>query len=336
MEYYRPIPMHDPARPAGALTLAGGWLWFDRLEVLSRHVPPRLIAAADAPPEVLARVTAPRAPIAGRDMARPQIMGILNVTPDSFSDGGSYVTHEAALAQAQMMVGAGASVIDVGGESTRPGSLEVPVTEEIARTAPAIAALRAGGIEVAISIDTRKGPVAAAALAAGADIVNDVAAFTFDPAIREVSRAAAGLCLMHAQGTPQTMQQDPHYDDVLLDVYDFLEEKVSGAEAAGIPRARIMVDPGIGFGKTLAHNLTLLRNLGLFHALGCPILLGVSRKKFVGQIGGEAEARRRVPGSVAVALAGVAQGAQILRVHDVWETRQALALWQSVTVGGGA
>lgn len=333
MEYFRPIPMHDPARPAGALTLAGGWLWFDRLEVLSRGAAPRLIPAAEAPPEVLARLTAPRAPIAGLDMGRPQIMGILNTTPDSFSDGGSYVTHEAALAQAQLMAGAGASVIDVGGESTRPGSLEVPVTEEIARTAPVIAALREGGIEAAISIDTRKAPVAAAALAAGANIVNDVAAFTFDPAIREVARSAAGLCLMHAQGTPQTMQHDPHYDDVLLDVYDFLEEKVAEAEGAGIPRAQVMVDPGIGFGKTLVHNLTLLRNLGLFHALGCPILLGVSRKTFVGQIGGEAEARRRVPGSVAVALAGVAQGAQILRVHDVWETRQALALWQSVTVG---
>ena len=333
MEYFRPIPMHDPARPAGAYTLAGGWLWFDRLEVLSRSAAPRLIPAAEAPPEVLARLTAPRAPIAGLDMGRPQIMGILNTTPDSFSDGGSYLTHEAALAQAQLMAGAGATVIDVGGESTRPGSAEVPVTEEIARTAPAIAALREGGIEAAISIDTRKGPVAAAALAAGADIVNDVAAFTFDPAIREVSRSAAGLCLMHAQGTPQNMQQAPHYEDVLLDVYDFIAEKVAEAEGAGIPRDRIMVDPGIGFGKTLQHNLTLLRNLGLFHALGCPILLGVSRKKFVGQIGGEAEARRRVPGSVAVALTGVAQGAQILRVHDVWDTRQALALWQSVTVG---
>ena len=286
------------------------------------------------PAEARDRLTAPRADFAGLSMAKPRLMGILNVTPDSFSDGGQFLAPEAAVTQGQMMAGAGAEIIDVGGESTRPGAAEVPVAEEIARTAPVIAALRAGGIETAISIDTRKAPVAEAALAAGATFVNDVAAFTFDPALRDLTaRTGAPVCLMHAQGTPQTMQADPHYENVLLDVYDFLAGKVAEAEASGIPRARIMVDPGIGFGKTLEHNLTLIRGLSLFHGLGCPILLGVSRKKFIGTIGAEADAARRAPGSVAVALAGVAQGAQVLRGHDVWETRQALALWRSVTTG---
>jgi dihydropteroate synthase len=334
MIYYRPIPMHDAARPVGAFTLAGGWLWFDRVEVMERGRAPLLVPAADLPADALARLTAPRADFAGLALDRPRLMGILNVTPDSFSDGGQFLAPEAAVAKGQRMAGAGAEIIDVGGESTRPGAAEVPVDEERARTAPVIAALRAGGIETAISIDTRKAAVAEAALDAGATFINDVAAFTFDPGLSALAaRRGAPVCLMHAQGTPQTMQADPRYDDVLLDVYDFLAEKVAEAEAAGIPRARIMVDPGIGFGKTLDHNLTLIRGLSLFHGLGCPILLGVSRKKFIGTIGSEADAARRVPGSVAVALAGVAQGAQVLRVHDVWETRQALALWRSVTTG---
>ena len=332
MIYYRPIPMSDAARPAEALPLAGGWLWFDRVEVLERGRPALLIPAADLPAEARSALSAPRAPLAGLGMAAPRLMGILNVTPDSFSDGGQFLAPEAAVAQGRMMVGAGAEIIDVGGESTRPGAAEVPVADEIARTAPVIAALREGGIDSVISIDTRKAVVAQAALAAGADLVNDVAAFTHDPDLKRVAAAAgAPVCIMHAQGTPDTMQLAPQYDDVLLDVYDFLAAKLAEAEAAGIPRARVMVDPGIGFGKTLDHNLTLIRGLSLFHGLGCPILLGVSRKKFIGTIGGEADAARRAPGSVAVALAGVAQGAQVLRVHDVWETRQALALWRSVT-----
>lgn len=332
MTYYRPIPMHDAARPADALTLAGGWLWFSFVEVLERGAAPRLMPARDLPEVVRQRLTTPRAAFAGLTLDRPRLMGILNVTPDSFSDGGQFLAPEAAVAQGRMMAGAGAEIIDVGGESTRPGAVEVAVAEETARTAPVIAALRAGGIDTAISIDTRKAAVARAALAAGASFVNDVSAFTYDAAMAAtVAGAQAPVCLMHAQGTPQTMQADPQYEDVLLDVYDFLAAKVAEAEAAGIPRDRIMVDPGIGFGKTLDHNLTLIRGLSLFHGLGCPILLGVSRKKFIGTLGGEADAARRAPGSVAVALAGVAQGAQVLRVHDVWETRQAMTLWRSVT-----
>ena len=330
MEYYRPIAMTDAARPAGALPLAGGWCWFAQVEVLRRDGPSRVVAVGDLPAEVRDRLSAPRPDFGGMAMDRPRIMGILNVTPDSFSDGGRFLAPEAALTQAQVMA-RGADVLDIGGESTRPGAAEVELAEEVARTAPVIAALRAGGLEVPISIDTRKATVAKAALAAGAGIVNDVAAMGFDPAVAEVVAAAgAPIILMHAVKTPATMQDDPRYDDVLLDVYDFLKDRIAVAEAAGIPRARIMVDPGIGFGKTAAHNLTLIRGLSLFHDLGVPVLLGASRKRFIGTIGGEDLAERRMPGSVAVALAGAAQGAQVLRVHDVAETRQALRLWQAV------
>jgi dihydropteroate synthase len=330
MEYYRPIAMTDAARPAGALPLAGGWCWFAQVEVLRRDGPARVVAAADLPPEARDRLTAPRPDFGGLGVDRPRIMGILNVTPDSFSDGGRFLAPDAALAQAQAMA-QGADVLDIGGESTRPGAAEVAVAEEVARTAPVIAALRAGGLTAPVSIDTRKAAVAQAALAAGAGIVNDVAAMGFDPAMAAtVAQAGAPVILMHSVKTPATMQDDPRYDDVLLDVFDFLKARIAVADSAGIPRARIMVDPGIGFGKTAAHNLTLIRGLSLFHDLGVPVLLGASRKRFIGTIGREDVAEARMPGSVAVALAGVAQGAQMLRVHDVAETRQALRLWQAV------
>ena len=332
MEYFRPIPMSDPARPDGALPLAGGWGWFAQVEVIARAAPSRIVAAADLPGEVRDRLSGPRA-FGGLMLDQPRLMGILNITPDSFSDGGLFLRPEAAVMQARKMAAA-ADIIDIGGESTRPGAAEVLSDEEVARTAPVIAALRSGGLDLPISIDTRKSGVAAAALAAGAAWVNDVTALRYDAGMAEVV-AAAGcpVILMHSIATPETMQDDPVYDDVLLDVFDALWERVAVAEAAGIARDRIAIDPGIGFGKTLQHNLTLLARLSLFHDLGLPILLGASRKRFIGTIGAEAEAARRMPGSLAVALAGVTQGAQIIRVHDVVETRQALSLWQAVTRG---
>ncbi len=327
--YFRPIAMCDAARPATALPLAGGWCWFDRVEVISRSAPPRLAPASEVPPETLARLTAPRAPIAGLTLDAPRIMGILNATPDSFSDGGDHATLTAGLARAAAMAAEGAEILDIGGESTRPGATEVPVAEEIARTAPLIAALTAQGQLPPISIDTRKAAVARAALAAGASLVNDVTAMTFDPAMAPLLAETGGpLCLMHSQGTPATMQKNPHYDDALLDVYDALAAHLAQAEAAGIPRARILIDPGIGFGKTLAHNRALLRGLSLFHGLGCALLLGVSRKGTIGTVGQAPDPKDRAPGSIALALAGVAQGVQMLRVHDIAETRQALRLWQ--------
>jgi dihydropteroate synthase len=332
--YHRPIPLIGPERPAGALPLAGGPLVFDRIELLSRDAPPRIIPAGHAPADVLARLTAPRAPVAGLEMARPTIMGILNVTPDSFTDGGQHNAPDAALAHAQLMQGQGADLIDVGGESTRPGALPVDPTEEIARTAPVIAALRGAGLGLPVSIDTRKTAVARAAIVAGANLVNDVSGFTYDDSLAAYCAAESlPVCVMHAQGDPQTMQANPRYDDVLLDVYDFLDARITALVAAGIPRSRIITDPGIGFGKTQAHNLALLARLSLFHALGCPILLGASRKKFIATLGDAPDVTARVHGSVAVALAGAAQGVQILRVHDVFATRSALSLWQAATKG---
>ncbi|MCU0899434.1 MAG: dihydropteroate synthase [Cypionkella sp.] len=333
MTYIRPIPLHDVARPADALPLAGGWCRFTHLEILERGRAPVVVPASEASPSLLSPLMAPRPDFAGVTMDRPRLMGILNVTPDSFSDGGRFLRPEAAMMQARAMA-AVADLLDVGGESTRPGAVDVPVTEEIARTSPVIAAIRAAGIDRALSIDTRKAAVAEAALAAGAGVVNDVTALRFDPAMAGlVARAEVPVILMHSIATPATMQDDPVYDDVLLDVYDALAARLAAAEAAGIPRTRMAVDPGIGFGKTLAHNLALLARLSLFHSLGVPVLLGASRKRFIGTLSGEEDAARRMPGSLAVALAGVAQGIQMIRVHDVAETRAALTLWQAAREG---
>jgi len=323
-DYYRPLLQMDGPRPEGALRV--GWCWFDRVEVMRRGAVSQIITADAVPAEVIAKITMPRRSVAGLTMDRPRIMGILNVTPDSFSDGGLFDSQDQAVERAQAMIAAGADILDIGGESTRPGAVTVDNANEIARTAPVIEAIRATS-EVPISIDTRKADVASAALNAGASFVNDVAAMTFDPAMAEITRASgAPICLMHAQGDPETMQANPSYGDVLLDVYDFLAARISVAEAAGITRDLIVVDTGIGFGKTLEHNLSLLRGMSLFHSLGCPILLGASRKRFIGTLGNAPEPNDRMAGSVAVALQGIAAGVQFVRVHDTFETRQALSL----------
>lgn len=331
--YYRAIPQTDAARPDGAYPLAGGWTWFSHVEVITRAVPAYIVAAKELPSETLLDMTRPRKDIGPLSMVLPQIMGILNVTPDSFSDGGQHYDPKVAVDHAVEMVSQGATLIDIGGESTRPGAVEIPVNEEIARTAPVIAEL-SGLIDTPISIDTRKAPVADAALDAGALLVNDVAGFTFDKDLAPLcAKRGAPVCVMHAQGDPATMQDQPIYNNVLLDVYDFLETRVSMLVDLGIPRDQIMVDPGIGFGKTIAHNLALLARISLFHTLGCVVLLGASRKGFIKVIGAAPYPDRRIGGSVAVALHGIAQGVQVIRVHDVEETRQALQLWQSVTSG---
>ncbi|SDD94204.1 dihydropteroate synthase [Ruegeria marina] len=328
--YFRPLVQQGDIRVPGALPLAGGALWFTHAERLDRDGTSEILPVRDLPTGVAERLAAPRDAIAGLDMSRPHLMGILNVTPDSFSDGGRHFDVADAVETALAMVAQDVSILDVGGESTRPGAAEVPVEEEIRRIEPVIEAIRAE-TGTAISIDTRKAAVAEVALASGASLVNDVSGFTFDAALAPLcADTGTPVCIMHAQGDPATMQQDPRYDNVLLDVYDFLAAQVDRLAAAGLPRGQIVIDPGIGFGKTQAHNLTLLRNLSLFHGIGCPILLGVSRKRFIGTIGKEPLTEARAPGSIAVGLAGIAQGAQILRVHDVVETAQALRLWGAV------
>jgi dihydropteroate synthase len=328
---YRPIPESGGPRPPGARALAGGPLWFAQVAEHRRGAPPRLTPASALPPVIARRLTEPRAPVCGLALDRPRIMGVLNVTPDSFSDGGAHLALAAAISHAHALAAEGADLLDVGGESTRPGADPVPLDEEARRVVPVIAALRAEGFPLPISIDTRNAAVARAAFDAGADLLNDVSALAHDPASLALAAASGHpVCLMHAQGDPRTMQDAPAYDDVLLDVLDFLEARVAAAEAAGIPRSRILVDPGIGFGKTVAHNLALVRGLALLHDLGCPILFGASRKRFIGTLADAPVPADRTPGSLAVALEALRRGAQVVRVHDVKETRQALDLWQAL------
>lgn len=256
---------------------------------------------------------------------RPLIMGIVNVTPDSFSDGGLSAEAERAIAHGLRLVKEGADILDIGGESTRPGSEGVPEEEELRRVLPVIEALAREGH--AVSVDTRKARVMRAALKAGATIVNDVAALTYEPAAMEaVAEARCPVILMHAQGDPKTMQLSPQYDDVALDVYDWLEARIEACEAAGIDRRRIIADPGIGFGKSFRHNLDVLRQFTLYHGLGVPLLMGLSRKGFIGALTGEKLALNRVNGSVGGALWSALNGAHILRVHDVKATVEALAV----------
>jgi dihydropteroate synthase len=338
--YLRPLRIDPAACSApGALPLAGGILGFRACEVIRRNAgtttrtiePVAGLAARQGPnAEVwLDRLAAPRAPFAGVAMDRPQVMGVINVTPDSFSDGGDRFDAGAAVADGLAMSEAGAAFLDVGGESTRPGAEPVPLEEELRRVLPVVRGLAGHG--AAVSIDSRHARVMAEALEAGATLVNDVSALTGDPdSLPLVAEAGVPVILMHMQGEPRTMQAGPRYDDVTLDVFDALMARVEACETAGIARERIMLDPGIGFGKTLDHNLQLLEQLALFHGAGCPLLLGVSRKSFIGRLSGNPPPKARMPGSLAAALAGVERGVQVLRVHDVAETLQALEVWQAI------
>lgn len=318
--YWLPM-IQSGARPVGAVGVAGGRLWFTSVRRLDRDGGDDFLPADAAPADVLARISAPRAPLAGVCLDTPRIMGILNATPDSFSDGGQPLDIEA--------MAAACDILDIGGESTRPGAEVVPEDEEVLRVLPVLRSAVSTGRPV--SVDTRKTGVARAALDAGAWIINDVSALEYDGKMAALlAETGAPVIIMHAQGSPETMQDAPAYDDVLFDVYDWLEERLCRAEAAGIPRERIVVDPGIGFGKTVEHNLRLLAGLGLFHGLGCAILLGTSRKRFIGSLAGVTQPGDRFPGSIATALAGVARGVQLLRVHDGAATRQALTMWQAV------
>ena len=346
--YLRPVgllygPLAAEAVAHGvALPLAGGPIAFaagELIESLPNASTRHLVSASELAKShdadlaaLLARVTAKRPPFAGLPLDPPLLMGIVNVTPDSFSDGGLYDETEGAVTHAAELAAAGAAIIDVGGESTRPGSDAVAEAEELARIVPVLDGLK--GMEATISIDTRKAHVAREAAKRGATIFNDVSALTHDPkSLATAAETGLSVILMHAKGEPKTMQQDPRYDDVVLEVYDYLKARIEAAEKAGIPRAKVAADPGIGFGKTLAHNLLLLANLSIFHGLGVPLLVGASRKRFISGLAGGEQPRDREAGSYAAALAAAAQGAQMLRVHDVGGTRQALAVWRGAVTG---
>ncbi|MEO0411949.1 MAG: dihydropteroate synthase [Pseudomonadota bacterium] len=263
-------------------------------------------------------------------LSEPRLMAVLNVTPDSFSDGGDMVDAATAIEAGERFAAAGADIIDIGGESTRPGATTVWEGEELDRVIPVVSAL--AGSAAAVSIDTRKAAVMETALESGANIINDVSALRFDEAaLPMLAKRDCPIILMHAQGDPQTMQNAPRYDDAVLDVYDALEARIEACEAAGIKRSRLAIDPGIGFGKLVQHNLSLINNLGLFHSLGCPVVLGVSRKRFIGALADVEEAKERFPGSLAAALKGMMQGVHIVRVHDISQTRQALDIWRALT-----
>ncbi len=263
----------------------------------------------------------------------PALMGVLNVTPDSFSDGGRYHTPDAAIERGLVMATAGAAIIDVGGESTRPGAAPVAVDEEMARVVPVVKGLAHAGLSV--SIDTRHAAVMEAAIAAGAQIVNDITALEGDAdSLRVVAKSGVRVVLMHMQGTPQTMQENPTYVWAPGDIYDALAARIVACERAGIPKSKIAVDPGVGFGKTDTHNAEILEHMALFHGLGCALMLGVSRKGFIGRMSKGEPADQRLPGSLAGALHGARLGVHILRVHDVAETLQALAVAEHFAAGG--
>jgi dihydropteroate synthase len=341
--YFRPLGLlsgsaaRDAIAGGLALPLAGGPLAFSLVEVIERHaagdIRRAIVPASAHDQKPLARETGEggthRLRWEGAGDLPPTVMGIVNATPDSFSDGGAYFDPATAIAHATALIQAGAGVVDIGGESTRPGAVAVPVDEEIRRIAPVIAGIRAAAqaAGVTISVDTRNARTMQAALDAGATMINDVSALTHDPdALAVAARSQAQIVLMHMQGNPGTMQLAPSYDDVVLDVYDQLEARIAAAQTAGIALERIVIDPGIGFGKTVEHNLTLLCHLSLFHGLGVPLLVGVSRKGFIARLSAGEPADRRLGGSLGAGLAAIGQGAQMLRVHDVPETIQALRM----------
>ena len=343
--YLRPTHfIESPQQHDGASArLAGTMLWFcavELIELADGATTRSIISVADSDrlPEaakpIYANLTAPRAPLQlGARTIRldqPQVMGILNVTPDSFSDGGKHGDDPEAIAAAGVaMSAAGASIIDVGGESTRPGAPLVWEGDEIKRIEPVIQRLANAG--TAVSVDTRKAAVMTAALSAGAGMVNDVSALLYDDQSPGILQAAnCPVVLMHAP----SQSSDPHkgegYANVLFDVYDWLEARVAAVEAAGVARDRIVIDPGIGFGKSLTDNLTLINNLSLFHGIGCPILFGASRKRMIGALSNEASVDARLGGSLFLAMKAVEQGAHIVRVHDVPETVQAIQVWRGL------
>ncbi len=340
-------PAEVPAEVRGGFRLADGWLDFTALDIFERNgasVERRIAGLGEFfekdwgrrtrnAADMFENLMSARARMGGLALDRPRIMGIVNVTPDSFSDGGHHATTNAAVGHALRLAAEGADIVDIGGESTRPGAMPVPLDIELARVIPVIAEL-AGKTSAILSVDTRKSEVMRRAAAAGVDMINDVSALTHDPdALQAAAETGLPVVLMHALGDPRTMQQAPCYDHVLLDVFDYLEARIEACRRAGIAVTRLIIDPGIGFGKTIEHNLQLLAGLSIFHGLGVPLMVGASRKGFIGKLTGVEAVEERVHGSIGATLAAAGQGAQILRVHDVKATRDALVVWRASISG---
>jgi len=324
--------------------LAGGMTWFSAVELLAidghRRTSAELVPIEgiqdrfdDGMAAQWEALTASRPPFQVGErtirLDQPQVMGIVNATPDSFSDGGQFPDGVAAAEAGAAMAADGAAIIDVGGESTRPGARSIWEGDEIERVAPVIRQLAAGG--TAVSCDTRKADVMTAAVEAGARMINDVSALTYDARSAGVAASLnVPVVLMHHKGAPEVMQDDPRYDDVLVEIYLWLEERIEAAVDAGVARNKILIDPGFGFGKNVGHNLELMNGLALFHSLAHPLVVGASRKRTIGALSGEAPADKRLGGSVAFAMKAMEQGAQLIRVHDVFETVQAIRVWRGL------
>lgn len=324
--------------------LAGGLNWFASVELIKidghERKSTKLVAVEQVEEQFdedmaaqWKALTGPRSPLQLGErtirLDQPQVMGIINATPDSFSDGGQFENAAQAAEAGAHMSAEGAAIIDVGGESTRPGARSIWEGDEIERIAPVIRQLASGGS--AVSVDTRKADVMRAGIEAGARMINDVSALTYEPRSLEVAASlGVPVVLMHHKGAPEVMQDHPSYDDVLVEVYLWLEDRISAAASAGVARDRILVDPGFGFGKNVSHNLQLMNGLALFHSLGCPLVVGASRKRTIGALSGEAGVDKRLAGSLAFALKAAEQGAQVMRVHDVFETVQALRIWRGM------
>jgi dihydropteroate synthase len=333
--YFRPLAFvyGADARAMIASGKAGalggmGHTGFTHVEMMARGGASEIISFAEIKNHPTTdEIIRPRPSFAGLDLQHTHVMGIVNVTPDSFSDGGQHFDAEIAIAHGHELAEQGATILDIGGESTRPGSSDVSVVDERARILPVVAALAKRHV---VSVDTRKAEVMVDTAKLGAAIINDVSALGFDAASAGVvAQLKLPVVLMHAQGAPRTMQLAPKYDDVVLDVFDWLQARINLAVAAGIPKSHICVDPGIGFGKTLEHNLTLLNHLPVFHGLGVGLLVGLSRKNMVGVLTGEKLSAERASGSVGGALQAALMGAHIVRVHDVKQTVQALAVFKA-------
>ena len=331
MEYFFPEINYVPGRFEKFYRIQGGTTVFNSFRVIQRNKKPRVISTSEVKEEFLDRFTSKPISMLGLSFETPAVMGILNVTPDSFYDGEKFFTEKQFVEKGLHLLKIGCTVLDIGGESTRPGAKEVSSTIEIERIMGVIEKIKSSVPSAIISVDTRKSMVAEKALQAGATIVNDISAGSFDKKMFEVvAKHRAGICLMHSRGIPENMQNMPYYDDILLDIYDYFEEKIAEAQSKGIPKEKIVIDPGIGFGKKLHHNLEIINKISLFLGLGLPVMIGVSRKSFIGEIISERDPSERLTGSVVAMLASLNRGVNIVRVHDIKEAADAIKVWNTL------